>query len=137
MSLARVLARLRSRQGHADVLSVLVGLLALVPLVYVSATDPVWIAGIYDASDFDEVVLMLIGADTGPSGQPTGIASLLPVNLLTRVGVFSPVAIRLGPSALLAPTHLTARSGRSRAPRREAFRDFRPRRTGRLRYLII
>src|SRR5262245_11979081 len=95
MSLARALARLRSAWGRAYALGVLLALLSLVPLVHTSPPDAMWIAGIYDASDFDEMVWMLIGADTvGPSEQPpTGIASLLPVNVLTRVGVFPVVAI--------------------------------------------
>jgi hypothetical protein len=93
MSLARVLARLRSGGGRAYVLGVLLALLTLVPLVHTSPPDAMWIAGVYDASDFDEVVWTLIGADTvGPSEQPKG-APLPPVNVLTRVAVFSVVAI--------------------------------------------
>jgi hypothetical protein len=76
------------------VLGVLLALLTLVPLVHTSPPDAMWIAGVYDASDFDEVVWTLIGADTvGPSEQPKGIAPLPPVNVLTRVAVFSVVAI--------------------------------------------
>src|SRR4029450_2062670 len=94
MSLARVLARLRSARGRAYVLGVVFALLTLVPLVHTSPPDAMWIAGGYDASDFDEVVWTLIGADTcGPSDRPTGIAPLPPVNVLTRVGVFSVVPI--------------------------------------------
>jgi len=49
------------------------------------------LAGIYDAGDFDEVVWTLIGADTvSPTVQLTGTALLLPVSVLTEVGV-SPV----------------------------------------------
>ena len=93
MSLARVLARLRSARGRAYVLGVLFALLTLVPLVHTSPPDAMWIAGVYDASDFDEVVWTLIDADAvGPSEQYTKTAPLL-INVPTRVGVFSVVPI--------------------------------------------
>jgi hypothetical protein len=57
MSLARVLAGARGRRGRAYVLiSLFFVLLPLVPLAHACPTDPVWIAGIYDAGDFDEIV---------------------------------------------------------------------------------
>lgn len=55
--------------GHAHhwgerlfALGLLIGLIALVPLAYASPPDPLWIAGIYDAADFDEVALAVISA---------------------------------------------------------------------------
>jgi hypothetical protein len=94
MVLARVLARVRSEQGRACVLGVLFTLLTLVPLAHASPPDPMWIAGIYDAGDFDEVVWMVTGTDTvGPPVQLTWTASLLLVSVLTRVGVCPVVAV--------------------------------------------
>src|SRR5262245_38454203 len=57
MSLARALARLRSGRRCAYVLAVLFALLALVPLAQASPPDPMWLAGIYDAGDFDDLIL--------------------------------------------------------------------------------
>jgi hypothetical protein len=93
MSLARVLARLRSARGRAYVLGVLFALLTIVPLVHTSPPDAMWIAGVYDASDFDEVVSTLIGADTVCPPVPlTGPTPLRLVGVLTGVGVSSVVA---------------------------------------------
>ena len=94
MSLARVLAGVRSGQGRAYVLGILFFLLTLVPLAHASPPDPLWIAGVYDGGDFDEVVSTLIGADTvSPPVQLTGTALLLPVSVLTEVGVSPVVAV--------------------------------------------
>jgi len=98
MSLARVLARLRSGRGRAYVLGVLLVLLTLVPLVHASPPDAMWIAGVYDAGDFDEVVWMLSGTDfVGPPVRLTGTAPLLLVTVLTGVGV-SPVVAGVSPT---------------------------------------
>ena len=94
MLLTRVLARFRSVQGRAYVLGVLFTLLTLVPLAHASPPDPVWIAGIYDMGDFDEVVSMLIGADAlSQHVTLTGTPFLLPVSVLKGVGVSPGVAV--------------------------------------------
>ena len=94
MFLARVLARVRSGQGRAYVLGILSVLLTLVPLAHASPPDPQWIAGIYDAGDFDEVVWALIDADTVcPPAQLTAVAPLLLVDVLTEVRVLPVVAV--------------------------------------------
>ena len=94
MSLARVLARLRCGRGRACVLGVLFTLLTLVPLAHASPPDPLWISGIYDGGDFDEVVSTLIGADTvGPSLPLMRTVPLLLVSVLTDVGVSAVVAV--------------------------------------------
>jgi hypothetical protein len=36
--------------------------LALPPIAHAAPTDPVWIAGLYDDNDYDDVVLFIIGA---------------------------------------------------------------------------
>jgi hypothetical protein len=60
ISLARVLARIRSGQGLAYVLGVLLALLTLVPLAHASPPDPVWLAGMYDDADLDEAVVAVV-----------------------------------------------------------------------------
>jgi hypothetical protein len=35
---------------------------ALPPIAHAAPTDPVWIAGLYDDNDYDDVVLFIIGA---------------------------------------------------------------------------
>jgi hypothetical protein len=76
------------------VLGVLFTLLTLVPLAHASPPDPLWIAGIYDAGDFDDVVWTLIGADiVSPPVRLSGTALLLPVSVLTGVGVSPTLAV--------------------------------------------
>jgi len=36
--------------------------LALPPIAHAAPTDPVWISGLYDDNDYDDVVLFIIGA---------------------------------------------------------------------------
>jgi hypothetical protein len=69
------------------VLGVAFALLALVPLAHASPPDPIWIAGIYDGDDFDEVVSMLTGNDVGPPVQLTGTVPFLAVSAPARVSV--------------------------------------------------
>jgi len=93
MSLACVLARLCSWRGRAYLLDVLVALLTLVPLAHASPPDATWIAGIYDAGDFDEAVWMLIGTDfVGSPLWLTGSTPLLLISVFTGVGVSLAVA---------------------------------------------
>jgi len=73
------------------VFGVLFVLVTLVPVVHTSPPDAMWIAGIYDAGDFDEVVWMLIGTDSvAPPVQIAARPPLLLRGVLTRPGV-SPV----------------------------------------------
>ena len=65
----RALLRLRP----PVVLAVLFGLFALRPLAYASPTDPVWIQGIYDDADHDDVVLAATSTD-GIREAPRGAA---------------------------------------------------------------
>jgi hypothetical protein len=46
------------------VLTLLVLLVALVPLADASLVDPLWIAGIYDRGDFDEIVGAVTDSDS-------------------------------------------------------------------------
>lgn len=62
MLLARFLIGLRRRRSRACSFGLLLVLVALVPLAYASPPDPMWIAGIYDDADFDEVVVAVVSA---------------------------------------------------------------------------
>jgi hypothetical protein len=76
------------------VLGVILALLTLVPLAHASPPDPVWIPGVYDAADFDEVVWVLTSTDTiSPPVPLTGTAILLTVSVITGVGVSTVVAV--------------------------------------------
>lgn len=57
--------------------------LALPPIAHAAPTDPVWISGLYDDNDYDDVVLFIIGA-----------VSAIDSGVVNRVG---PVVIDVGP----------------------------------------
>ena len=48
--------------GRVCALALLMLLAALVPLAHASPPDPLWIPGIYDAADLDEVVVAVLTA---------------------------------------------------------------------------
>ena len=81
MSLACVLARVRRRWGRVGVLAALCAMLALVPLAHASPPDPVWLAGIYDAGDSDDVIVAATSLESRDA---------------ERLDVFSPVAMEAG-----------------------------------------
>jgi len=89
------------------VLGVLFTLLTLVPLAHASPPDPLWIAGIYDAGDFDEVVWTLIGADTvSPPVRLTETAPLLRVSVFTGVGDSPALAVVSSPIRPRSPPRI-------------------------------
>jgi len=57
--------------------------LALPPIAHAAPTDPVWISGLYDDNDYDDVVLFIIGA-----------VSAIDSGVVNPVG---PVVIDVGP----------------------------------------
>ena len=58
-----------------------VGLVAMLPLAAASLPDPLWIGGVYDAADYDDLVALCV--DIGSSGAPlSGLPSLPPVGVL-------------------------------------------------------
>jgi len=128
MSLARVLAWVRSVWGRAHVLGVLLALLTLVPLVHTSPPDAMWIAGIYDEGDFDDVVWALIGADSVVPPLPlTGTSPLLLVAVLMGVGVSSVVAggsPTVRPRAPPRTCRIPLRNGAKRCPPPPAYSRF-------------
>jgi hypothetical protein len=104
MLLTRVLAGVRGAQGRACAFGLLVVLVALVPLAHTSPPDPLWIAGIYDAADFDDVVVAATSLDSQLEGHP------FIVSPVTIVAYILPVA------RVEIPTATTLRSVHSRAP---------------------
>ncbi len=73
-----VVGRVYGRWERACSLVLLVVLFGLVPLAEASPPDPMWIAGIYDGGDFDEVVVAILSA-TGLVGTP--VVPAMPVDI--------------------------------------------------------
>jgi hypothetical protein len=86
---------------HYLIVVLLAGLGALVALAYASASDSVGLPGIYDGTDYDDVVTLL--ADTAGLGN-SRLVAVDPVHLLLGVASFrSALAPR---DALLLSFHL-------------------------------
>jgi hypothetical protein len=81
----------------ALVLPLAISLLSLSALAYGSPPDPVWIPGIYDDADYDDVVVMLTDLSKGME-PPAPFVQIRPCAVV--VGVFRSVAAP--PSALTA-----------------------------------
>src|SRR5262245_6093659 len=64
MALAFMVDGVRGRCGRLSVVSVLFILLVVLLLAHASPPDPVWVAGIYDGADYDNVVETLSATDT-------------------------------------------------------------------------
>src|SRR5262245_25858288 len=78
-------------------------LLTLPACAHATPTDPTWIAGLYDDSDYDDVILFIIGAVTAVDSQvadPNGL-----------------VTVSLGHIAPNRPRFVSARSVRSLSTR--------------------
>jgi len=103
MSLACVLARVRRRWRRVCVLGTLCAMLALVPLAHASPPDPVWLAGIYDAGDSDDVILA---------------ATSLESRSAERFDVFRQISlvVRVVLSAISRLPDVSLRSPQARAP---------------------
>ena len=92
---------LPGRLSHA-LLGLLVGVLSALPgLAHASAPDPSWIAGIYDAADHDDVVILVTSATSSVAPDPA--VDITPV--LLAVGTLSSfrdsVGLQLPLSAVL------------------------------------
>jgi hypothetical protein len=68
------------------VLILLGALIALVPLAHASPPDPIWITGLYDGADYDDVIAAATSADSAVEYAP--LVSLTPS--LIVVGTFHP-----------------------------------------------
>jgi hypothetical protein len=60
------------RADRAWSIAVLTVLVTLVPLAHASPTDPMWIAGIYDAADADDLVLTGSALESSVAGDLNG-----------------------------------------------------------------
>lgn len=89
MLFVRVVAGVRDRRGRACALGLLLILIALVPLADSSPPDPVWIAGIYDAADSDDAVVVATSLESLAEQGPLGVSpvtTLRYILLVARVG---------------------------------------------------
>jgi len=106
--LARVLTGILHGRGRSCALSLIPILLVLLPLAHARPPDPVWIAGIYDEADLDDVVVAVASATgletSGLSGKPVDAATrtvrpLLPV--LNARTFSATLSVRAPPPATL------------------------------------
>ena len=96
-------------------------LVAIIPLAYASPTDPTWIAGIYDAADYDDVLDVLTDSnavrDFGSTiaVQPTVAAQPLSTvvpRLVPSFGTLSDIGILLAFFLRSPPNRLHRKFGR-------------------------
>ena len=66
-------------------------IVALVPLAYADPPDAVWIAGIYDAGDYDDVVSLIIDTQMSDQFAQPALAGL-PAPLDSLLGTTIPIA---------------------------------------------
>jgi len=108
MLLTRVLAAVRRGWDRVWVLALLALLITLLPFADASPPDPLWLAGIFDDADLDEVV----GAVVSASGVVRGILAVsakppdIPAGVVQNHGIVldagacsSPFTSRAPPSA--------------------------------------
>src|SRR5262249_17527135 len=84
------------------------GVVALVPLAHASVPDPIWIVGVYDGADYDDVVT-LITSDSSAAQLPMSAEIRPPALLrphggeddrsLIQSGVAAVISIRAPPTA--------------------------------------
>ena len=60
------------------VLGLLVPLVVLLPLAHASPPDPLWIPGIYDGADYDDVALLAMGLE-GTVDEPPLVVAPAPI----------------------------------------------------------
>ena len=83
------------RSERVCAVALLAALVALVPLAHASPADPLWIVGIYDAADSDDVVLVVTALEHSvESDLLTVILVLILAAVPLRAGPVGPDAIR-------------------------------------------
>ncbi len=70
-------------------------LVGLVPFAYANVSDPLWIGGIYDAGDYDDVAAAVTSADTAPASVPPTDVFLSLVRVILSAGAPHPAAAPL------------------------------------------
>jgi hypothetical protein len=107
MDLVRVLAGVVPARHRIFVLVLVSVLVALVPVADASPPDPTWLTGIYDAWDFDEVVVAVVSATAvvssvllvSPKPADLTAGTILRKDAVLRVAPpFFTLAIRAPPS---------------------------------------
>ncbi len=73
------------------VLLLLGGPVAIVPLAHATPTDPLWIAGVYDGGDADDLVWAVTSTDSTLDYGPTEIVRPFP----SLLGLFPPFGTTL------------------------------------------
>jgi len=102
--LADILRDVHGWRGRAWVLGVLAILLALVPLANASPPDPLWLGGIYDAADYDDVVLAAGALESLAAEDPRAVdpaAVIVSIHVAGRPA--APAAAQLGLTEPRAP----------------------------------
>jgi hypothetical protein len=84
-------------------LALLAALVALVPLAHASPPDPLWIAGIYDEADADNLIVAATSLESSVGGDQFGVL---------RVAIVAAAPLTAGPVIPDA----TPRTVRARAP---------------------
>lgn len=112
MLLDRVLSAVQCRHGRTAALCLLVVLVVLVPLASTTPPDPLWIGGIYDAADDDDVVLAVVSLEVLVE---EGLALARSVSLV--VGILVPGHMAAPGSAALGAVQPRAPPLSSVAPR--------------------
>jgi hypothetical protein len=97
-------SHLHGRRGRLCPLSLVVVLLALVPLADANPPDPLWVRGVYDAADLDEIVM----AVSSLAGVVKGILLSLEKPFAITDATVSPAAT--APAQLLATSALHTRA---------------------------
>lgn len=92
------------RPGRLLVLALFGCMAVLVPLAYASPADPLWIAGIYDAADDDDVVVAAVSLES--LAQDTPLVA----------GPVSIVADRVVPDLMVPPADPPLGAFQPRAP---------------------
>jgi hypothetical protein len=103
LSFGTLIGDVRGRSGRAWSMALLAALVAVVPLAHASPTDPLWIAGIYDAADADDLVVAATSLESSVESDLFGVL---------RVSIVAAGPLTAGPAILGA----TLRSVQARAP---------------------
>src|SRR5262249_5438785 len=91
--------------GRTWVLALVLILCAITPLADSSPPDPLWIAGIYDAADQDEIV-GLVTSTTAAANPLTGESLRLPIVFIASTAEADGTSIRIAersPASVRAP----------------------------------
>ncbi len=93
------------RRQRPLLLILLGGLLTLVPLAYASPPDPVWVGGIYDGGDYDDIVAAIGSTDSHVDGVAPAIADpcLTFIGSVQAADTVDPAATGLPSVSIRAP----------------------------------